>query len=85
MLVFGYPTKQQEEREKPQRVDLPYIVHENAYRIMEAEERKEMWQQKAVGVSYEEWMRRFCERKYNSDFSREMSRSVEIYLKQFDE
>ena len=28
-------------------------------------------------------MRSFCNRKYNSDFSREMSRSVSEYLKDF--
>lgn len=83
MLVFGYPTTQQLEREKPKRVELNHVVHENAYRAMDAEERKEMWQEKAGVLSYEEWMRRFCERKYNSDFSKEMSRSVGVYLKKF--
>lgn len=83
MLVFGYPTRQQVYREKPRRVELSHIVHENAYRPMDAEERKEMWEEKAGVISYEEWMKRFCERKYNSDFSREMSRSVEVYLKSF--
>lgn len=83
MLVFGYPTQQQKEREKPQRVELSHVVHENGYRNMESAERKEMWENKAGVMSYEEWMRKFCERKYNSDFSKEMSRSVEVYLKSF--
>ena len=83
MLVFGYPTKQQVEREKPQRVELSHVVHENAYRNMDTRERKEMWENRAGVISYEEWMKRFCERKYNSDFSKEMSRSVEVYLKNF--
>jgi len=83
MLVFGYPTKQQIDREKPKRVALSHVVHENAYRTMKSEERKEMWKEKAGVMSYEEWMKRFCERKYNSDFSKEMSRSVEVYLKNF--
>ena len=83
MLVFGYPTTQQVEREKPKRVKLEHVVHENAYRTMDAKERKEMWQEKAGVISYEEWMQRFCERKFNSDFSKEMSRSVEEYLKSF--
>ena len=34
---------------------------------------------------YEAWMRAFCKRKYNSDFAREMSRSVAEYLKQYDQ
>ena len=83
MLVFGYPTQQQKEREKPKRVELNHVVHENAYRSMDAKERKEMWQQNAGNLSYEEWMKRFCDRKFNSDFSKEMSRSVEVYLKSF--
>lgn len=83
MLVLGYPTKQQMYREKPERVDLSHVVHENGYRTMDETERKEMWQKKTGALSYEEWMKRFCERKYNSDFSKEMSRSVEVYLKDF--
>lgn len=83
MLVFGHPTRQQVLREKPARVDLSHIVHENGYRPMDDGERKEMWQSKAGAMSYEEWMQKFCERKYNSDFSKEMSRSVGVYLKEF--
>ena len=33
--------------------------------------------------SYEEWSQAFCKRKYNSEFSKEMTRSVEEYLKAF--
>lgn len=83
MLVFGYPTKQQVMREKPQRVAMKHIVHENAYRSLDANEKKEMWQPKAGVMTYEEWMEKFCNRKYNSDFSKEMSRSVQVYLDSF--
>ena len=83
MLVFGYPTRQQIYREKPKRVEMSHVVHENAYRVMDAQERKEMWQEKAGVMPYEEWMKKFCERKYNSDFSKEMSRSVGVYLGKF--
>ena len=38
LLVFGYPTQQQQEREKPRRRALEHIVHENAYRRMEPAE-----------------------------------------------
>lgn len=34
--------------------------------------------------TYEEWCSAFCNRKYNSDFAQEMSRSVAKYLAQFD-
>ena len=83
MLVFGYPTKQQLVRPKPERVDMKHVVHENAYRRMDEAELKEMFEYKAVAKSYEEWMKAFCERKYNSDFSVEMSRSVGKYLREF--
>ena len=83
MLVFGYPTAQQLEREKPQRVELKHIVHENGYREMDEAEYREMFTDRSGARGYEDWMRAFCERKYNSDFSREMSRSVNEYLKDF--
>ncbi len=83
MVVFGYPTQQQLEREKPERVALAHIVHENAYREMEDGECREMYAGRCGLRGYEDWMRAFCERKYNSDFSREMSRSVSEYMKDF--
>ena len=83
MVVFGHPTEQQLEREKPKRVALAHVVHENAYREMEDGEYREMYAERCGVRSYEDWMRAFCERKYNSDFSREMSRSVNEYLKDF--
>ena len=32
---------------------------------------------------YADWLDAFCRRKYNSDFSREMSRSMAVYLEPF--
>lgn len=84
MLVFGYPTQQQIDREKPARVDLKRIVHENAYRTMDGAELREMFAVKHPVLSYDEWCARFCNRKYNSAFSREMTRSVGVYLSQFE-
>ena len=83
MVVFGYPTKQQRSRQKPVRCDMKHIVHENTYREMDGKELREMFAYKCGEKSFEEWCRAFCERKYNSDFSREMTRSVGEYLKQF--
>ncbi|MBQ7943651.1 MAG: nitroreductase family protein [Lachnospiraceae bacterium] len=83
MLVFGYPTKQQIERVKPERVPLKHIVHENGYRVMDKAELREMFAPKAGVRAYEDYMKAFCERKYNSDFSQEMTRSVGEYLKDF--
>ena len=84
MLVFGYPTEQQKERHKPQRADIKHIVHENTYRQMDDDELRTLFSIRTDKKSYEDYMSAFCNRKYNSDFSREMSRSVREYLKQFD-
>lgn len=83
MLVFGYPTDQQKARPKPRRADMAHIVHENAYREMDADELRTLFSIRAEKKPYEDYMKAFCERKYNSDFSVEMNRSVEEYLKQF--
>ncbi|MBO5051834.1 MAG: nitroreductase family protein [Clostridia bacterium] len=84
MLVFGFPTAQQEARPKPQRADVRHIVHENAYRLMGGEELETMLAPRAGNRTYEEYISAFCARKYNSDFSREMTRSVGEYLKQYE-
>jgi len=84
MLVFGYPTEQQMAREKPKRADMKHIVHENGYRRMDGKELRELFGTKPLGKEYTEWMKAFCDRKYNSDFSREMTRSVAEYLKSFE-
>ena len=84
MLVFGYPTAQQQmSREKPERFAMKHIVHENTYRRMDGPELREMMSQRAGSRGYDEWVRAFCERKYNSDFFREMGRSVAEYLEEF--
>ena len=83
MLVFGYPTDQQAERQKPRRGDMQHIVHQNSYREMEGEELRRLFSIRSEQKDYEDYMRAFCDRKYNSDFSVEMSRSVGEYLGQF--
>ena len=83
MLVFGYPTRQQLEREKPRRVARKHIVHENGYRELDGTELKEMFLPRCGAKGFDDWMQAFCQRKYNSDFSREMTRSVERYLDDF--
>lgn len=81
MVVFGYPTQQQRERKKPERCRLEDIVQENAYRRREGSELRRMFEKETKNRSFEEWAQAFCNRKYNSAFSREMTRSVEEYLK----
>lgn len=84
MLVFGYPTQQQLARAKPQRAPMNRIVAVDRYPEMDEAWRTELFSYKAAGKSYADYMKAFCSRKYNSDFSREMTRSVQEYLKDFE-
>lgn len=85
MLVLGYPAAQQKERKKPERFLKKYIVHENRYRRLTSDEHREMFEKRSgrADFDYEDFMKKFCERKYMSDFSVEMNRSAEGYLKEF--
>lgn len=89
MLVMGYPTQGQKDRAKPARFDGRYIVFENRFRDLTDEELREMWasreraEERPRAASFEEAVRAFCRRKYMSDFSREMSRSAAVYLRDF--
>ena len=83
LLVFGYPAEQQKARKKPQRIDEKYLVHENTYHPLSGQELSDMLSYKAGTKEYDTWIREFCNRKYNSDFAKEMSRSVSLYLKDF--
>ena len=86
MLVFGYPTQQQMDRSKPVRAAMHHVVHENGYREMDGAELEAMLTKNVVaGNTYDNWIHAFCKRKYNSDFSREMSRSVAEYLADYEE
>ena len=84
MIVFGWPTEQQKQRKKPERYDFNYIVPENGYNELNREQLKGMLSKNYKKQTFEEWCSAFCNRKYNSDFAREMTRSVDEYLKQFD-
>ena len=83
MLVFGYPTQQQKDREKPRRIDMKHLVFENRYPDMNAERLQDMMSKGMSAEEYRRWMAAFCERKFNSGFAREMSRSVREYLRQY--
>ena len=84
MLVFGYPTDQQVNSRKPDRCDLRHIVHENTYRSMDGKELREMFAKRAASNGFDAYMKAFCARKYDSDFSREMTRSTAKYIRQFE-
>ena len=89
MLVFGYPTAQQRNRQKPERFDLRYIVFENKYQLLPPETHREMYLDHEArsgksGADFEKSVEAFWKRKYESDFSVEMSRSAVVYLKAFE-
>ena len=86
LVVYGYPTQGQRDRKKPKRPPLSYIVQENRYRRLTEKEQRRLFVDKGdIGRNedFEEFMRAFCTRKYMSDFSAEMSRSVRRYLEHF--
>ncbi len=85
MLVFGYPTQQQKDRPKPVRSPLDTIVFENSYPEFDEATVRRMLECKTGGVPYDHWIKAFCKRKYNSDFSEEMTRSVKAYIRQYEE
>jgi nitroreductase/FMN reductase (NADPH)/FMN reductase [NAD(P)H] len=82
MLVFGYPTRQQLDRPKPKRCPLSILVHENTYRPMSTQERSQLLRDDGRTTTKERFQA-FDRRKYDSDFAREMGRSVREYLTPF--
>ncbi len=87
LIVFGYPAEGVKNRKKPKRESLKTIVCENEYHLFTQEETEAMFMEKqnlATREDYLAWMKAFCNRKYNSDFSREMKRSVAEYIKEFE-
>ena len=84
MLVFGYPTEQQQNRPKPPRAALEFLVQENTYTPLDDDALRHMLLKNCSEEMYEDWLRAFHERKYDSDFAREMTRSVAVALRAFE-
>ena len=83
MLVLGYPASDHFKRQKPQRCKLEDIICVDQYHRKNKQELKNMFEHKAVNKTLNEWATAFCNRKYNSDFSKEMTNSVQKYIDQF--
>ena len=83
MLCIGYPTEQQLSRPKPPRHTVSDLVHENGYSPEKSRDMARMLsqQQGKEGEDLADWLNRFCKRKWNSEFSREMSRSCTEMVK----
>lgn len=90
MVVYGYATEQQQARPKPPRFEDKYIRFENHYRRLTPEEHKDMHgkhnQDKGQpDRDIHQDLDAFHQRKYASDFAREMNRSTNVYWKAFFE
>jgi len=85
MVVFGYPTRQQKDRKYTSRFDQKFIVFENQYRRLGREDFDEMFRETESQMTPKEGIANFGQamytRKFSSDFSVEMSRSVRAILK----
>ena len=84
MCVYGYIDEKHKPLQKPKRVDNKYLVFENEYKRLNQNELKDMLVDRTLPLGYEEWMKRFIERKYNSDFCKEMSRSADKYIERYN-
>jgi FMN reductase (NADPH)/FMN reductase [NAD(P)H] len=88
MLVFGYPTQQQKDRELTSRFDEKFIVFENQYRQLNKDEFTEMFAENQSKLPKGKAMEGIATvgqamylRKYTAEFSNEMRRSAREMLK----
>ena len=76
MLCIGYPTEQQTNRPKPPRFTVADLVHQNGYDPEKADMDAMLMERNDIPEEeLGDFVRRFCNRKWNSEFSCEMSRS----------
>lgn len=90
LLVFGYPTPEQRNRPYTKRFDEKFIVFENQYHRLSEQELHNMFamrEKKLSSGQKQEGIANYGQamyiRKFDSDFSREMSRSVRLILKEW--
>jgi len=82
MVCIGHPTEQQKNRPKPTRFKTADVVHENGYDINKSDRMDDMLFERGNIPADDTagWIERFCERKWNCDFSAEMSRSCQAIV-----
>ena len=87
MAVFGKPTQSQIDRKKPPRFALSDVVHENSYKMQDADEMIRMLKERQGldDEAFDRWIMAFTKRKWNCDFSREMSRSAAQIIREWCE
>ncbi len=84
MVCFGVPTAEQKKRPKPPRFRPEDIVCENAYAERDLAAML-MERQGRTSEEFAQWITRFRNFKWDSDFSREMTRSVRAMLESWDQ
>ena len=90
LLVFGYPTPEQMNRPYTKRFAEKFILFENQYHRLNKQELKEMFAEREKRMSKaksKEGIANFGQamylRKFDSDFTIEMNRSVRLILKEW--
>ncbi len=88
MVCFGYPSREQKERERTERFSEKFVVHKNRYRRLGEDEFKEMYagmRERMMAGSAETRDQpnvglRMYKRKFSADYAVEMRRSVRAIL-----
>jgi FMN reductase (NADPH)/FMN reductase [NAD(P)H] len=84
MLVIGYPTTQQKERPKPKRFNPEFVMHTNSYHSFDSFKHQKhilsYFLNHPKGLNEKDYYSDLYKRKYTSDFTDEMNRSVKIML-----
>jgi len=90
MLVYGYPTPQQKARPLTSRFDPQFVLHTNRYQRLSANQLDEMFldKDKMIGPAYitkgiDRYALAMYMRKFDSEFSREMTRSAKLIINQW--
>ncbi len=90
MVVFGYATQQQMDRDKPKRFDVSFVLHQNMYQekpisehVLAIENRNKQMNLQHIKAS--DYYKDYASRKYESDFMAEMNRSVVEIIKRYNQ
>ena len=83
MLCIGYPTEQQKGRTKPARFAKEYMICENQYKKLDGAEIREMFKERTASKGFDGYLKFMFDRKADADFAKEMARSIQVYLDNF--
>jgi nitroreductase len=83
LLCFGYATKQQLERPLTTRFGGEYVVFEDKYRLLQADDFRKMFEEDKPGGRLGDFGQLMYVRKFSAGFSKEMRRSVGVILERW--